>query len=284
MNQGRCLCGSVQYEVEGAFFAVANCHCSMCRKHHGAPYVTWVVVPSANYRLTAGADSIGRYESSPGTHRAFCRRCGSVTPETTPSGEHVVVPAGNLEGDLPRPQLHMFVKDKAPWYVIADQLPQHEQWPPEYGMQPVTREPVRAVSEPGVHGSCLCGAVAYAVDAAPLRFMYCHCSRCRLARSAAHAANLFYPLEAFQWLRGAELVTEYALPGAQRFGVAFCSRCGSGVARPSPARNVVLVPAGSLDDEPGMAPEAHIFVDSRASWDVLGPDGIPRFAELPPGP
>lgn len=283
MNHGRCLCGNVQFEVDGEFFAVANCHCSMCRKHHGTPFATWAVVPSANYRLTAGADSIDRYESSPGTHRSFCRRCGSVTPETTPSGEHVVVPAGNLAGELPRPQLHMFVQSKAPWYVIADGLPQHDEWPPEYGMQPVARAPRPAADAPGAQGSCLCGAVAYAIDATPVRFMYCHCSRCRLARSAAHASNLFYPLQAFRWLRGENLVVEFALPGAQRFGVAFCRRCGSGLPRPAPAHNVVLVPAGSLDTDPGMRPQAHIFVDSRAAWDVIGVDGIPQFAELPPG-
>jgi hypothetical protein len=204
-----------------------------------------------------------------------------VTPEVTPSGGHMVVPAGNLDGDLPRPQLHMFVKHKAPWFVIADELPQHDEWPPGYGMQPVAREP-RPTDGPGVHGSCLCGAVAYAIDRTPLRFMYCHCSRCRRARSAAHASNLFYPLDALHWIRGEDLSVDYALPEAQRFGVAFCRRCGSGLPRPSPAHNVVLVPAGSLDDDPGMRPEAHICVDSRASWDVIGADGIAQLAGLPP--
>lgn len=282
MTPGRCLCGSVRYEVDGEFFAVVNCHCSMCRKHHGAPFATWAVVPVNHYRLVAGADSIARHESSPGQHRSFCRTCGSVTPERTPDGGHVVVPAGNLEGDLPRPQLHMFVKSKASWHVIADDLPQHDAWPPGYGMQPVDRAPATPVEASKAHGSCLCGDVAYAIDAPPLRFMYCHCSRCRLARSAAHASNLFFPLHAFRWLRGEERVEQYALPGAERFGVAFCRRCGSGVPRPAPAFDVVVVPAGSLDVDPGVRAEAHIFVDSRASWDVIGADGIPRFAELPP--
>ena len=250
MNPGRCLCGEVRFEVDGEFFAIVNCHCSMCRKHHGTPFVTWVVVPASQYRLTQGGGSIVRHESSPGTHRSFCSRCGSVTPEATPSAEHVVVPAGNVEGELPRPQLHMFVKWKAPWHVIADDLPRHDEWPPDYGMQPVERATGAQREGPDVQGSCLCGDVAYAVDAPPLRFMYCHCSRCRLARSAAHASNLFYPLDAFRWVRGENRVEDFALPGAQRFGVAFCRRCGSGVPRPSQARQVVLVPAGSLDDDP----------------------------------
>ena len=280
MNPGRCLCGEVRYEVDGDFVAVVNCHCSMCRKHHGSPFATWVVLPARQYRLTSGAAAIVRYASSPGMHRSSCGRCGSVTPESTPGGDHVVVPAGNLEGALPRPTLHMFVGSKAPWHVIADDLPRHDAWPSGFGMEPVEREAPTHEEGHGVHGSCLCGDVAYAVDAPPLRFMYCHCSRCRLARSAAHASNLFYPLDAFRWLRGEDRVTSFALPGAQRFGVAFCRRCGSGVPRPSLAQ-VVLVPAGSLDDDPGRRAEAHIFVDSRADWDVIGDDGIPRYAELP---
>ena len=282
MNTGRCLCGDVRYEVDGDVVAVVHCHCSMCRKHHGTPFATWVVVPAPQYRLTHGAGSVVRYESSPGLHRSFCGRCGSVTPEPTPSGGHAVVPAGNLAGELPNPQLHMFVKSKAPWHVIADDLPQHDEWPPGYGMPAVAREAPPTAAGPGVRGSCLCGDVAFAIDAPPLRFMYCPCSRCRLARSAAHASNLFYPLAAFRWLRGEDRVTEFALPEAERFGVAFCRRCGSGVARPSSQRQVVLVPAGSLDDDPGRCAEAHIFVDSRAHWDLIGDDGIPRYAELPP--
>jgi hypothetical protein len=176
----------------------------------------------------------------------------------------------------------MFVKSKAPWYGIADDLPQHDDWPPDYGLQPVERPPRVPDDTAGAQGSCLCGAVAYTVDAPPLRFMYCHCSRCRLARGAAHASNLFYPLETFRWRSGEELVEQYALPHAQRFGAAFCRQCGGAVPRPSPAGNVVVVPAGSLDSDPGMRPEAHIFVDSCASWDVIAPDGIPRFAGLPP--
>jgi hypothetical protein len=283
MNPGRCLCGAVRYEVEGGIVAVVNCHCSMCRKHHGTPFATWVVVPSRNYRVVQGAEAIVRYQSSPGLHRSFCRQCGSVIPEVTPDAIHVAVPAGNLDGDLPRPQLHMFVKSQAPWHLIADDLPRHDEWPPEYGMQPVAQEPHAFDGGSGVAGSCLCGDVAYTVEGPPVRFMYCHCSRCRRARSAAHASNLFYPLAAFRWLRGEDRVVDYALPGAERFGVAFCRRCGSGVPRASTVRQIVLVPAGSMDGHPGRRVDAHIFVDSRASWDVIGDDGIPRHAGLPPG-
>jgi len=75
-------------------------------------------------------------------------------------------------------------------------------------------------------GSCLCGGVAFeASDQIELR--NCHCSRCRKARGAAYAANLFVPAGGFRWLRGEDLLINYRLPNTQRFGNSFCRICGS---------------------------------------------------------
>ena len=74
-------------------------------------------------------------------------------------------------------------------------------------------------------GSCLCGGVAFeASDSIELR--NCHCSRCRKARGAAFATNLFVPAAAFRWLRGENLVVTYRLPNTLRFGNSFCRVCG----------------------------------------------------------
>jgi len=93
-------------------------------------------------------------------------------------------------------------------------------------------------------------------------------------------ALVFFSADGFRWARGAGLVRDFAVPGAQYFGVAFCARCGSEVPRVSAERNVVNVPAGSLDTEPGVEPLAHIFVGSKAPWDLILGD-IPQFAEMP---
>lgn len=281
MIEGRCLCGTVRYEIAAPLAALLHCHCSMCRKHHGTAFVTWAVVPAEGFRYTAGQAHTRRYKSSQTYHRSFCTTCGAVTPEVAASGLHVVIPAGNLEGDLgATPQLHMFVGSKAPWYEITDSLPQHAGFPPEFGM-PATDQatPVRA-SAAAAAGSCLCGAVAYEIDGPPLRFMYCHCSRCRLGRGAAHATNVFYRADTFRWLRGADLVVDYPLPGAQYFAVAFCRTCGSSLPRVSIEHGVVNVPAGSLDSDPGIAVMGHIYVASKAPWDAIT-DHIPQFAEMP---
>jgi hypothetical protein len=131
-------------------------------------------------------------------------------------------------------------------------------------------------------GSCLCGEVAYEIQGPALRMFYCHCSRCRRGRSAAHAANVFYKADGFRWLRGGGQVQDFQLPEAQRFGTSFCRRCGGAVPRVSTERGVAVVPAGSLDTDPGIRAQGHIFVGSKASWEGVA-GSIPQFAEMPPG-
>ena len=280
MTLGRCLCGTVRYAIDGPFSTMLHCHCSMCRKHHGTAFATWVAAPLAGYRMIAGSDAIARHESSPGLHRSFCKVCGSVTPESMTAMGLVIAPAGNLEGDLGvTPQFHMFTGSKAAWFRIEDDLPQFEEYPPAFGRAATARASITL--QPGIsQGSCLCGDVAYEITGKPMRMMYCHCSRCRLARSAAHATNVFFHADSFYWTRGADRVTDFSLPGAQFFGTSFCNRCGSALPRVSTERNLVNVPAGSLDSEPGIDPLAHIFVTSKAPWDRIQGD-IPQFDAMP---
>ena len=281
MTDGRCLCGALRYQIDGPFVDMVHCHCSMCRKHHGAPFATWAVAPLGGFRWVGDTSTLASYQSSAKGHREFCRTCGSVAPLLDEAIGLAIAPAGNLEGDPGiRPTKHMFVASKAAWYTITDGLPQHDEYPPEFGMPSTPRAPVAL--EPGVtQGSCLCGDIAYEIASPPLRMYFCHCSRCRRGSSAEHCANVFYKAEGFRWIRGAEQVQNFKLPDAQYFGTAFCARCGSAVPRVSVERNVAVVPAGSLDSDPGIAPAAHIFVGSKAPWTVIS-DTIPQFAEMPP--
>lgn len=111
----------------------------------------------------------------------------------------------------------------------------------------------------------------------------CHCSRCRRARGAAHGANQFYKLDQLRWLRGEEQVVQFKLPEAERFGAAFCKRCGGKTPRATVANGMVVAPAGALDTDPGMRPMAHIFVGSKAPWFEIT-DSIPQMEGLPPMP
>jgi hypothetical protein len=277
--KGTCLCGAVRYDVAGPLGMMVHCHCSMCRKHHGSAFATFVGAPLAGYKLTSGADQIVEYRSSPGSARRFCRVCGSAAPSVAKEMDMVFVPAGNLEGDLDvRPSAHYFVGSKAPWYEITDSLPQYEEYPPEFGMRSVEAAQ-RDFIEGCLTGSCLCGDVAFKVTSAPVRSANCHCTRCRRGRSAAHGSNFFFPLTEFSFLRGEESVGDYRVAEARFFAVAFCKRCGGAAPRVSRERGIVVVPAGILDSDPGSAPAAHIFVGSKANWfDIT--DSLPQHVEM----
>lgn len=284
MNIGTCLCGTVRYEIDGPFSLMLNCHCSMCRKHHGAAFATFVAAPLGGFRWISGQDAVQTYASSAQGHRFFCPLCGSVTPTLAPSMKLAILPAGNLQGELGmRPTAHMFVGSRAPWHTISDSLPQHEEYPPEFAASGVARPKVE-VRAGIVAGSCLCGEVAYEVTAPPSRMANCYCSRCRRARSAAQATNLFYKLEDFRFTSGAAQVVDYQFAEAQYFGTAFCRKCGAMVPRQSRARGTVVVPAGSLDVDPGVRPMMQICVASKANWAEVTDTTTPRFAEMPPAP
>ncbi len=283
MISGSCLCEAVRYEVEGPVEQLWHCHCSMCRKHHGAPFATLVDVPAERFRWITGDDSVHDFSSSPGQVRRSCKVCGSVAP--TPVQGRVAVPAGNLVGELGAVRnVHAFVGSKAPWHVIAEG-PRHEGALRYEGAPPGWPDEVVGPTPPAIdgatRGSCLCGRVSFSVSGPPLRWMQCHCSRCRRGRSAAHGSNGFYPLAQFSWLSGRELVRSYRPPEAERFMVCFCAECGGGA--PTERENVpfVLVPMGLLDTDPGVRPQAHIHVASKAPWYAIE-DELPQYAELPP--
>jgi hypothetical protein len=281
MTLGACLCGTVRYEIDGPFTAMMHCHCSMCRKQHGAPFATFVAAALSGFRWLGGEDAIVEYASSEQGVRSHCRYCGSVTPMLLPQAGLALMPAGNLDGDLGlKPQAHMFVGSKAAWYTITDSLPQHAGMPPEFGGGPGLERPVVPQREGVADGSCLCGSVVFEYRA-PQRMYQCHCSRCRKARSAAHGANVFVKLDDFTFERGEELVAQYKVPEAQRFTTAFCTRCGGKAPSVQRARGAVVVPAGTLDTDPLMRPQAHIFVGSKAPWFEIT-DAYPQYAELPP--
>jgi hypothetical protein len=132
-----------------------------------------------------------------------------------------------------------------------------------------------------VTGSCLCGGVRYEVKPPAVRFQYCHCLSCRKATSSAHGAMIFFPPENFRWLAGGELIERFTdekeNPGYMRW---FCRTCGSAVPRFNRTRQFMLVPAGTLDGDPGVRPERSIFWDERGPW-YVGPEALPKFAEGP---
>ena len=278
MLTGACLCGDIAFEIDGPVDALGHCHCSMCRKSHGSAFATFAAAAPQDFRWVRGAQRVKAYESSAAGYRRFCPRCGSALPTTGDGLPFVLVPLGNVAEDPGvRPRLHMFTGSMAPWDTIVDDLPQYAAMPPEYAATAmVVDRPDRAPRTPGATGgSCLCGAVAFEFDGPPLRMYHCHCSRCRHAVSAAYQTVLRVPSSAFRWLAGADDVTGYGLPGT-RFECAFCSTCGARV--PWVREEELAVPAGCLDQDPGVRPTDQIFTDSRAAWTVVD-ESLATWAE-----
>jgi hypothetical protein len=97
----------------------------MCRRNHGAGFVTWFTVLREQFEITDGKDVLTRYASSDHGSRTFCNRCGSsLFCESEERPEHVDIPLANVEGAIDRdPQFHIFFDDRAPWVRVDDDLP-----------------------------------------------------------------------------------------------------------------------------------------------------------------
>ncbi len=134
-----------------------------------------------------------------------------------------------------------------------------------------------------ITGQCLCGSVQYEVSGTAERFYHCHCQRCRKATGTGHASNLLVsPISSIRWLAGKALLAQFKVPDAERFFNTFCTRCGSPMPREVEQLNGVLIPAGTINEELPIKPQARIFWDSRAEWSCSDED-IPTFSEYPPG-
>lgn len=122
---GGCLCGAVRFRIGLPPKWVAHCHCSMCRRAHGAGYVTWVGVEDSQFTLLSAPGWIGAYASSVAARRSFCRTCGTplfFRSERWPGEVHVA--RACVPGDVGlAPQAHVFFSDRVPWIEVADHLP-----------------------------------------------------------------------------------------------------------------------------------------------------------------
>ena len=128
---GGCLCGRVRYAISGPLHGASHCHCSMCRRQHGAVFATYAGVEPGDFRWVSGEDSLKFFEPSPEGGWCFCSECGSSLAGTE-NGQVTSITLGSVEGDPGiEPECHIFVGSKADWHPISDSLPQYNEWPPE---------------------------------------------------------------------------------------------------------------------------------------------------------
>ena len=127
-------------------------------------------------------------------------------------------------------------------------------------------------------GGCLCGAVRFGLKDKLAPVGFCHCSRCRRVSGTASNAILNIRRDRFEWLSGEDHIQIYATPTGWKS--LFCRACGCPVPHVRSDGQRVLVPAGALDGDPDLAISGHIFVGSKARWEVIG-DHSPQFDEWP---
>ena len=130
-----------------------------------------------------------------------------------------------------------------------------------------------------IKGSCLCGAVQFEIEGHFDHFFLCHCKYCQKDTGSAHAANLFSSSAKLTWISGRDKVKTFQLPDTLHVK-SFCSECGSALPSVQMNESSLITPAGCLDDEIDITPNARIFTSSRANWDK-GLEKITEYKKLP---
>ena len=125
MLLGGCFCGAIRYAAGGKTFYETNCHCTICRRTTGAPFVAWFTVLRTQFRFTQGEPT--SFQSSPGCSRSFCPSCGSqLTFLTGSAPEEIDVTIATLDSpEALRPHDHIFTSSQLPWIELADSLPRY---------------------------------------------------------------------------------------------------------------------------------------------------------------
>ena len=128
---GRCLCEKVKFEIEGNLGPIFNCHCSKCRRWHGAVFRTRASIVKSQFKWVSGEDNLTSYKSSSNVTKYFCCTCGSPLHSTYLDKPNVLgIPLGGLEGvDDISLEAHIFTNSKASWFEITDNFPQFKSWP-----------------------------------------------------------------------------------------------------------------------------------------------------------
>ena len=133
MIKGRCECTRVQYEIKGELKDFCHCHCSICRRLHGAAFATWGGVARDEFTYKSGESDLKKYSFSENADSIFCGVCGSrILVDFKPEADMLYITMGTVIGEVECPPgYHQFVGSKAPWFEICDDLPQHDEWPDE---------------------------------------------------------------------------------------------------------------------------------------------------------
>ncbi len=126
---GSCLCGTIRYQVTQIASKMAHCHCSMCRKFHGAAFSTFCEAKKEDFQWLTGEDKLRSYIAPNGTCRQFCNDCGSsmTFASSDATGELIEFATATLDCDLPaNPDAHIYTESQVDWFDPNDGLPKYK--------------------------------------------------------------------------------------------------------------------------------------------------------------
>jgi hypothetical protein len=136
MLEGGCFCGFVRYQADGPPSQGTNCHCSICRRTSGAPFVAWLTVPAAGFRFRSGRPT--SFASSDHGTRTFCPRCGTpLTFQSTRFPQEIDVTTCSLDDpERHAPKDHTRTSSKLSWVELGTRLPAFAEARPEGAAPP----------------------------------------------------------------------------------------------------------------------------------------------------
>jgi len=130
MVKGSCLCGAIEYEAELILEKIFNCHCSQCRKSHGAAFATQAFAKGGTLKFLKGEESLKEYTGHGGV-RAFCSNCGSRLMNYAPD-KNLYLSVELSCVDSPHtgtPVAHANVDSKVPWHKPSENIPSYPGMP-----------------------------------------------------------------------------------------------------------------------------------------------------------
>ena len=127
---GKCLCGAIQFKINGVVPNLYQCHCSLCRKQSGSSSSAATLIHESNFSWLSGEDRISKYKLEDGFTSRFCSICGSPVPNRLRETDKIWVPAGLLAGEIDSQiVVHIYTKSKASWEKILNKGKQYDEMP-----------------------------------------------------------------------------------------------------------------------------------------------------------
>ena len=308
---GCCECRACVFSValpDVAHVKIVDCHCSLCRKHSAAAFVTWMQACPGAVTWGVGASKPARFEAQCAGYlcpvkKLVCPQCYSVLAMEPADGTTVEVSLSCVD-------------DGCYTDLKAGRKADDDKWPPNLRLHRTARctsrvswypMQVRAGgaemphAKPPLAGGCLCGANTFELTSGMLsEIQHCYCTQCRKTSGAPFVTWTPVNERDFKWTSESadSLILQHMSKEAIR---GTCGKCGSTLRMVYPGsenpwqlpgsrgegQGTVWAAVGALDYDTLLAKEehseamqcrvVHICVKSKAPWVLLPDDGATRL-------